>query len=225
MRKMLKLNLLLLFITTTVALQAQFHLGLRGGVLSSSANYSETTAGQAIKNRTGFLGSLLLEYRINNGFAVQPEVSWVQRGWKNSTVFSIPFLGSNETIYQENINYVEIPVMLKGGFGVGPVRLDVLAGPSFAWAVSGQRKITNKFTNSNNQTTEDSATEDLDFDQDFEKADFGVQGGAVVSVKMGVGQLFIDGRYLYGLKDLSKGDDVKVTSKGVALSVGVLFGM
>jgi hypothetical protein len=223
MKKILKLILLLLIISCSLTLQAQFHLGLRGGIISSSVNFSETKAGQAIRNRAGLLGSLLLEYRINEGFAFQPEVSWVQRGWKNTTVLSIPFVGTNELIYQEQINYLEIPVLLKGGFAVGNMRLDILAGPSFAWAMSGQRKVTNKFTNGAGQTTEDKTTEEIDFDQDFEKADFGLQGGAMVSVKTGSVRLFADGRYLYGIKDLSKGDNVDVTSKGVVLSVGVIF--
>jgi hypothetical protein len=223
MKKILKLILLFLLIACNSSLQAQVQLGLRGGILSSSANFSETTAGQTIRNRTGLLGSLLLEFRINEGFAVQPEVSLVQRGWKNTSVLTIPFIGTNELIYQEQINYLEIPVLLKGGFAIGNVRLDLLAGPSLAWAINGQRKVTNKFTNGAGQTTEDKSTEDIDFDQDFEKADFGLQGGAMVSIKLGGMRLFADGRYLYGIKDLSKGDNVTVTSKGAVLSVGILF--
>lgn len=225
MKKCLKPVLLLFTFVLSLHLQAQVHLGVRGGILSSSANYSETTAGQTIKNRTGALGSLLAEIRINDGFAIQPEVSWVQRGWKNSLLITIPFLGSSETIYSEQINYLEIPVMAKGGFAAGPARLDIIAGPSFAWAINGKQKTKTITTNNNNQTSTTNSTErDLDFDEDFQKADFGLQGGLVLSANLGSAKGFFDIRYLYGIKDLSRDEDVKITSKGVALSAGVLFG-
>lgn len=224
MKKCLKPVLFLISITISLSLPAQVHFGLRAGVLSSSANFSETTAGQTIKNRTGVLGSLVTEIRINEGFAIQPEVSWAQRGWKNSLLITIPFLGSSETIYSEQINYLEIPVMAKAGFSAGPARLDIIAGPSFAWAINGKQKTTTINTSANNQTSTNSAERDLDFDEDFQKADFGLQGGLVLSANLGSARVFFDGRYLYGIKDLSRDEDIKITSKGVALSAGVLFG-
>ena len=224
MKKCLKPVLLLFTFAFSVHVQAQVHFGIRGGILSSSANFSETTAGQTIKNRTGALGSLVAEVRINEGFAIQPEVSWVQRGWKNALLISIPFLGSSETIYAEQINYLEIPVMAKAGFSAGPARLDIIAGPSFAWAINGKQKTTTINTTANNQTSTNSTERDLDFDEDFQKADFGLQGGLVLSANLGSARVFFDGRYLYGIKDLSRDEDVKITSKGVALSAGVLFG-
>lgn len=204
---------------------SQVHLGIRGGILNTTVNYSQTTAGQVVGNRNGLIASVLTEIRINDGFAIQPEVAWAQRAWDNTSVLSIPFLTNIETTESERINYAEIPLMMKAGFGIGPVRLDILAGPSFSLALSGKRTTTVKTTNLITDTTnETSETEDLEFDQDYKKADLNLQGGAALSFRLGGSRIFLDGRYLYGVTNLSNSSDTEINSRGVAITGGLLFG-
>jgi len=205
---------------------SQVHFGVRGGIINSTVNYSQTSAGQIVDNRNGLIGSALIEFRINDGFAIQPEIAWAQRGWDNTSVVSIPFITTIETKQAERINYAEIPLMMKAGFGIGPVRLDLLAGPSFSLALNGKRTTTVKTTNLITNTTSESPsdTEDLVFDQDYKKADLNLQGGAALSFRLGGTRIFVDGRYLYGVTDLSNSSDTEITSRGVAITGGLLFG-
>jgi Outer membrane protein beta-barrel domain len=205
--------------------QAQFSIGVRGGIINASFNYSELAAGQSSSERLGLIGGLLAEFRINEGFAIQPEVNYVQRGDKKTSVFTLPFISNIETTNEVRINYLEIPVMLKGGFKVGPARLDLLAGPSLSLAMSGTDKTkivtTNLITNT---TSEDSYTNDLDFEQDIQKSDVNLQGGAMLSFALGGSRFFVDGRYIYGLTNLSKTDEVEITNRGISLTAGLFFG-
>lgn len=219
------LFILITLVSTIPQVFSQVHLGIRGGVLNTTVNYSQTTAGQIVENRSGLIASILTEIRINEGFAIQPEIAWAQRGWDNTSVVSIPLITNIETTESERINYAEIPLMMKAGFGIGPVRLDILAGPSFSLALSGKRTTTIKTTNLlTNNTDEVSDTEDLEFDQDYKKADLNLQGGAALSFRLGGTRLFLDGRYLYGVTNLSNSVDTEINSRGVAITAGLLFG-
>lgn len=217
--------ILITLVSVLPQLFSQVHLGIRGGVLNTTVNYSQTTAGQIIEDRNGLIASILTEFRINDGFAIQPEIALAQRGWKNTSVLSIPLISNIETTESERINYAEIPLMMKAGFGIGPVRLDILAGPSFSLAISGKRTTTIKTTNLiTNTTNEESDTDDLEFDQDYKKADLNLQGGAALSFRLGGTRFFVDGRYLYGVSNLSNSSDTEITSRGVAITGGLLFG-
>ena len=126
------------------------------------------------------------------------------------------------TTQQQKINYVEIPVMLKAGFGLGPARFDLQAGPSYSYALSG--KFTSKTVLNGDETQ--STEEDIDFeDGNFKRSDIGLQAGAALSVKIAGARFMLDARYLYGISDLEKGEEAKVNNRGVALTAGLLFSL
>ncbi len=73
----------------------------------------------------------------------------------------------------------------------------------------------------------DDEDEDADWEDDlgFQKIDFGVQIGGMVSYNIGSANLFLDGRYLLGLSNLiddAEGDE-RANNRGVAFSLGALF--
>ena len=204
---------------------AQFRLGVRGGLINTSLHFSKNNTGTIFDDRIGLIGGLLGEIRINEGFAIQPELNYVQRNWKNTAVFTLPFITKIETTTKTQVQYVEVPLLLKGGFNLGPVRLDVLAGPSFSLAVKGKDDIavttTNLFNNTSTTTTN---TQEHDLEQDYKKSDINAQAGAALSFQLGGSRFFVDGRYIYGLTNLSNTDDVEFTNRGVAITAGLLFG-
>lgn len=221
----MKFGLFAALVLLTVGLQAQVSVGLRGGILSNKWNYSGDNVdslNDIVKNRTGLVGGLVLEIRFNKGFAIQPEVNWSQKGTRSEISGSVPLLGNYSVMSRTRLNYVEVPILVKAGFGAGPVRFDLLGGPSFAYAVSGTYYNKSDFFG---LVTEDKGSikfDDPDF-EDLERNDLGLQFGAALSVGTANTKFFLDGRYLYGVKNQnSTNDDYKVYNRGSALSAGVL---
>jgi hypothetical protein len=162
------------------------------------------------------------EIRLSDNFAIQPELNFIQKGFQVEETYSDPGVGTVTEKFEVILNYIEIPVMLKGGVPFGPARFDVLAGPSIGYALNG--KI--KFTETANGMTE-SDSQDIDFgEDDFARTDFSVQFGAAFSLALGESAtLFADARYILGLTNLntSPDDDITANNRGVALTVGALF--
>lgn len=226
MKHLFKITFLfcLLFLAATAGAQVSF--GVRGGLINAKWDTPDEDSlliGEgSLGSRNGLLFGAVAEIRFNEGFAIQPEVHFIQKGTKSESTFADPQIG--ELLSESNviINYIEIPVMLKGGFALGPVRIDLLAGPSVGYAASGK----SKFKTFLNGVLAEEGEEKLDFeDADFRRLDVGLQGGASVSFELGESlRLFVDGRYLFGLTNLNSGDeDFTVKNRGAALTGGALF--
>ncbi len=203
--------------------QAQFSLGVRGGIISSTAQFSEDL-GFEFDNRLGALGGVVAEIRLNEGFAIQPELNYVQRGWQSTVLLNF-LLFSTETVTKTRINYVELPILLKAGFNFGPARLDLLAGPSFSKAISGKNDVTNTTTTflSNDKDVDKSSSE-IEFDNDFKKNDLNAQLGLSLSFGSNNNRLFVDGRYLYGIANINDNNalNADISNRGFVVSAGLL---
>ncbi|MEY3242704.1 MAG: hypothetical protein RIR11_4143 [Bacteroidota bacterium] len=204
---------------------AQLSFGIRGGVINTNINYSQLSASEVLDNRTGLIGGLLAELRANEGFAVQPEINYVQRNWQYTQIINIPFILETKNIQEFKVQYLEIPFLLKAGFKLGPARFDLVGGPAFSWAMGGTKKETTINTSPITGGTDTQvATEDMDFEKDYKKTDINVQGGAMLSFKVLESRFFIDGRYIYGLTPLDNFDYVNIDNRGISLSAGLIFG-
>ncbi|MDX2136064.1 MAG: porin family protein [Saprospiraceae bacterium] len=163
-------------------------------------------------SRVGFLFGAVAEFRFNDNIAVQPELNFIQKGFSDD----IDLFPSGSEEIQLILNYLEIPILFKAGGSVGSnLRLDGLVGPSFGFGI-GDAKI-----------KVDDEDDNIDWEDDlgFQRFDFGVQIGGMVSYNVGGADLFLDGRYLLGLSNLldDAEDDDKANNRGVAFSLGVLF--
>lgn len=171
--------------------------------------------------RMSYLFGAVAEIRLNDNFAIQPELTFIQKGAKFEATETDPVLGDATFEFNVVTNNIEIPVLLKAGTSFGAGRIDVLAGPSFAYGLNGKYKSKVTF---NGQSEEEE--EDIDYDDDeFSRTDLNLQFGAAFSFNVGGASVFVDGRYLLGLTNLNTGDDESgsVKNKGIALSVGALF--
>jgi Outer membrane protein beta-barrel domain len=180
-----------------------------------------------IKNRTGVQAGLVAEFRANNNFALQTGLDWVQRGYRFE--FEEAFLGINNSIKSNTVvNYVDIPVLAKLGVGKGPVRVDLLVGPSIGYAVSGKDKSTYTFGGVTETEETKLFSEEDDTDEGYNRFELQAQAGAMLSVNFGSTSFFVDGRYLHGLTNLldeegTGDDDVRGRNRGAAFSAGLLF--
>ncbi len=213
MKPLMKIVLAVLFFTGAYNfLNAQVGLGLRGGVNFAKSELEEKSEGNWVTTETDFIPrlniGLLVEIPFSEKFALQPEVNFIQKGYKTT----VENLGTYEL--KNLLNYIEVPVLFKGKFGGEKVRFTVLAGPTFGYALDGKFKI------------EDEET-DIDFDEsELKRTDIGAMLGVGVSYTAGPGALFLDTRLGWGITNLSdtaNSDNFHWHNRGITIGVGYIY--
>jgi hypothetical protein len=131
---------------------------------------------------------------VGGFFAVQPELHWVQKGYKTK----IKATGEQVTT---NLDYFEIPVLARFNFG-GSLRLFAFAGPCFGWVLDGSYDP-------------DNGLDPTDYLKETETSGH-------VGVGVGIGTFEFDIRYMAGLSDVSNGEefkDAKNSSYGAGITL------
>lgn len=214
------LVLLTLLVSTA---SAQFSIGLRGGI--HLANWAinddlRNTLGDPEIRLSPVVGAVM-EIRFTDNIALQPEMIFLQKGFKQENSYSDPILGAFSSRFDMIINHIEVPVLFKAGGVVGPLRMEGLVGPGLSVALTGKRKTETVYNG-----VENTDTRDIDFhDDEFSRIDFSIHAGAVFSLKLGeVVRVFLDSRYLLGLTNINTSDSADAArNRGISISTGVLF--
>lgn len=122
MRKITVL-LSLLLISTMAFSQAQFAIGVKGGLNFAKLDVEDFST----KNRTGFHGGAFALVKLTK-IGIQPEIIFSQQGSKFS------FNGDE---LESNFNYVNIPIMLKLYTIAG---INIQAGPQFGFVTKAEQE-------------------------------------------------------------------------------------
>lgn len=174
--------------------QAQFALGIKGGVNIAKFDISQGTSN--IDNRTGFHGGAFALFKFAK-FGIQPELIFSKQGSS---------FKANTSDFEANFDYINIPVILKLYLVAG---LNLQAGPQFGFLTTSEIKE----TVSGITTTTDVK------DQLSKKSDTSIALGAGWDLPFG---LTIDARYNFGLSEMNlNGSDLK--NKVIQLSLGYKF--
>jgi len=212
----------LLFTLLTFPAFAQFSIGVRGGInLGDFALSNVEGFATNPESRLGGLFGVVTELRVNDNFAVQPELNFIQKGSRQQFSLNDSLFGDIDVRAEVILNYLELPILLKAGGNMGMLRVDALAGPALGFALNG--KFKNASTVNGESESEEKA---IDFDKDeLSRTDFSVHLGAMLTLKAGERtSLFVDGRYIIGLTDLNTSNDKgEARNRGGAFSGGVLF--
>jgi len=179
--------------------QAQFAIGLKGGLNLSKFSIHESAA-QNVDNRTGYHAGAFALVKIA-AFGIQPEVLFSKQG----TNFTY-----NSTNYKANFDYIVVPVMFKFYL---PLGLNLQAGPQFGFKSADDLKAAVQ-----GQSAQDVAA-------NFRKTkDTSIALGAGWDLPF---HLTIDARYVLGLSDMkfepSPTQPVTFKNKVVMISVGYKF--
>ena len=174
--------------------------GIRGGGVISKQDYDESNAlSEDTEGKIGAdLGFVITIPVIGGFFAVQPELHWVQKGFKANSKTS------GEQI-KTNLNYFEIPVLARVNFG-GSLRLFAFAGPCFGWLLDGSFDPNPDPNNTLDPT---------DYLEETETSGH-------VGVGVGIGTFEFDIRYMAGLSDVSNSEefkDAKNSSYGAGITL------
>lgn len=166
--------------------QAQFTLGIRGGVnFSQLKTDSQQSVGvnikQSLDTKTGYVGGIFA--RIGTKIFIQPELIFSAKG---GSINVLPQNGS--TAQTVAIEYTNLDVPLLLGFKFGPLRIN--AGPVASFKISdkGLDDELKKYSSNVGES--------------FKNASYGYQAGAGVDI----GSFCLDLRYEGSLSDISSGD-------------------
>ncbi len=186
----------LLALAAPIPLLAQGEAGLKGGVSFGNISNKGVLPGN-LDTRTGFAAGLFLGYRV--GFlGVGIEGLFAQRGAKSDESLATS---------QTRLDYIDVPAYVKAALPTPLVQPFVYAGPQVSFEV--------RCHTANEADCPDAATSGR------KKTDYAAVFGAGVRF----GGLGLEGRYVYGLRDLklntvSDPESYKTRSFLILVSIG-----
>ena len=163
---------------SSASAQKGLELGFRGGVSVASASLDVSETFDK-SNRTGFVGGVFLNYDASIlGFQVGAQ--YAQKGVD---------LDIGDAVNEFSLSYLEIPAVVKLGIPLGVIKPSVFGGAGLGF-----------------KTGCDNSGEDCG--DDFKGTDFTGIAGADVAIYLGSISLWADGRYHFGLSNISDASDV-----------------
>ncbi|UCD83809.1 MAG: outer membrane beta-barrel protein [Deltaproteobacteria bacterium] len=198
--------------------QRRIRIGLKAGVNFAKFNIEEDIgeniedfAGGEPKFKPGICLGASVTYRINNIFAVQPEVLLTMKGTK----MEFDSNGSTD-VDTWALNYLEIPVLAKLSIPVWSNRPHLFLGPALAIKLDAEREW----------EYEGNSGKD-DFSEHMEDIDFGLVIGGGLDFELGRGRLSFDTRYTAGSIRIFKseyyGEELGIRNGVVSLMLGYTF--
>ncbi len=200
-------------------------IGIKAGATYSSVSqdaFEDNAQDLKEKSTIGFQAGIFAELPIGEGFAIQPELLFTQKGGKSE--YNLGTSG-----YERNVkyNYIEVPVLAKikagstDGTGIG---LFFYGGPFVSYALNG--KVKQDITLAGNTTSDEF---DITFDdKDNERR---VDWGAAFGLGVNLGALVLDLRYDLGINNIldnnaNNNDDNKpyLRTRSIGLTLGFVLG-
>jgi len=178
--------------------QAQITLGARGGVSVASASLDiEETFSTA--NTTGFTGGAFLDFS-GGLIGLQVAAQYTQKGSK---------LDVNQIASDFSLANLEIPAVVKIGLPLGMLKPSIFGGAGASFVMSCDRL--------------EGATE-VDCKDEVKSTEWLGIAGADLAVYLGGISLWVDGRYHFGLSNVSEEVGTDLKNKNWTFQGGVGFG-
>lgn len=180
-----------LFIVTQIF--ANVSVGLKGGVGLSTwhgaREWANTKPYEDQVVKYGFTGGLIIGIEINPHLAFRSEYLYVQKGRR---------IESKDSTVDRSIDYLEIPLFLEAGMPLGRFKVNMFAGPAFAFKISTDLE----YEGVESTVNEDELKEA--FDNGTNMLDVGVVVGLGCGIGAGPGSILIETRYTLGLLKIFK---------------------
>lgn len=192
-------------------------LGITGGLNMSSLDVQPQIRQT---NLNGLNSGLFVRYTSEKYFsmicAAQLEVNFSQRGWEEEFDKGVPYT------YSRTLNYLEVPFFahLSWGKEQRGLQFFINLGPQFGILLSDKEEYGGGLEPSERpETVRPIYRKEID-----KKFEYGIAGGAGFELKTKIGNLFVEGRYYYGLSDIfnnSKIDDFgRSANKTITVKLG-----
>lgn len=177
----------LLLCATVTAQTEKIKIGIKAGLNISSLTFDESELESSKK--TGFTAGVMAEIPLAKNFAIQPELLYSQQGMKFS--YSDAEVSNSHYKSTVNLNYLNIPVMLKYYVAKG---FSVQAGPQIGILLKANNNYQDNFLGYENR-------------EDFNLKEY--SNGIDTSVNFGLGYQFKDKFYADARYNLSYSDIFK----------------
>ena len=193
--------------------RTDFAVGVNGGYMMNKISFQPDVSQDMMG---GLTGGLTLRYTCEKYFksicAIVAEVNYAQMGWKESIedINNQPIYYWDDTdkqnplYYERRINYIQIPLMGRLGWGCERKGLQGFfqIGPQVGIYLS-ESTNTNIVAGQGTQTSRASvvvAQENMPVENKF---DYGIAGGAGIEFSLpNMGHLLLEGRYYFGLGNI-----------------------
>lgn len=170
--------------------------------------YLGLAGGGGLPNQVVFRAALPMEVKVKNAFALQGEVSFVQR--ENLQVLHL--LSGNRQYVLPVISYLELPFLAKVALDMKSFNIYGLAGPKVGYATG----LASTYWEDNILYREK-----LSVEEHIQRFDFGLYVGAGVEKVISNGRkIFIEARYYLGLCNISSREEVEVFNEGRSFNLG-----
>lgn len=225
------------FFAFPALLLAQTSLGFKAG-----ANFSTVSLTDEVKNdfdnnmSIGYQVGGLVDIQFGGMFAVQAEALYVRRGSSFRSkvdVSTVTFL--TETVAFDNVgeyssnvqlDYVDIPIMLKYNFRGRAVSSYVMAGPHINFAV-GARLANQTLESANDTETANNNSLNIGTGRNdaIKSSDFGISVGAGLAFELDYGHIVLDARYYLGMSNIANSNDpsAKLNNRSLMVNIGYMF--
>ena len=174
-----------LFVNLTVA---QTKVGVIAGINFSNVDIKDTDDDTETSTRTGLSVGGVLSFTLSPKIDLLISPMYTQKGAELIISDDPNFFGAKVKF---NVDVLEIPIFLKINLGNSSTKPYIMAGPAIGFIMSSKLKLSALGIDIN-----------ADIDEVITSIDFGVGVGGGVNFAFGNNSLFIEGRYIFGLKDV-----------------------
>ena len=188
----------------------EFAVGVSGGYIMSSINFQPEVTQRQLG---GTIGGVTFRYTTEKYFssvcAIVGEVNYAQIGWKQKILDlqDQPVINSVTGMaeeYQRRINYVQVPIMARLGWGRERKGMQFFfqAGPQIGFFLNEKTEANYDLSKRNlkDRTSKVVNQEAMPVENKF---DFGITGGIGLEYSHPVvGHFMVEGRYYYGLGNI-----------------------
>jgi hypothetical protein len=183
--------------------------GVLGGVNFANIDLSATDFSPNMDQRVGGIGGAFFRYDFRDGFGLQVEGLFTQKGTKTSVV-DLDGDGITDD-YSALVNYIEVPILALVGVKAGPTtRVRFFGGPAFAFNVGDRQE------GDGVEIPEEEAI-------DLKSSDVGITFGGGLDIN----RFLIDLRYTFGLRDINADDagidNLKIKNRTFSVMFGYRF--
>lgn len=190
---MRKIYFALIFIGLSTMAYAGPGLGIKGGANFANQSAKFLDVDLSTSSITGFVGGAYVNWFFGDKIAIQPELLWARKGAETDD----SQLPSSSTA---KLDYFDIPVVVKWQI----IKfLNIHAGPQFSILTKAIAE------------SEDGS---LDIKEDLKNSDLGLIVGAEANLPL---RLNLTARYIFGLKDISEIDEIKLKNSTFQLTLGI----
>jgi hypothetical protein len=226
-------SLIIALIFTAASAQAQVSYGVKAGVGISTVSLSDQISEAfTVDGRFGMHGGIFVNYGFGGKFAAQLDLLYSQKGGtlKARELTTVTLQDGTQVTgrieSEENLNYLDIPLVFQYRFRGRQLTPYVNAGPQFSFGIGG--KSTLKLDSDTNPIQDPS--QDINFGSanadDYKAFDFGFSLGAGAELELESGALVFDLRAGLGATNMDPQDRDAFNTKNrtFTFSVGYKFG-